>query len=138
MTLGLVPRGSPTLPADSSIGAFWGTMRISARPWDAALPIDGRLSDCLRRVLVQQAAGIGKMDLFKDLGGEFQAMQHRQRRLARSRMVIRVGNRAGAFPVALPQGPLAPVAADVMLARQVVARYQVGAEQEALRVAADQ
>src|SRR5262249_60011556 len=99
MTLGLAPRGSPRLAADFSIGPVWRTMRASTCPWDATLPIDGRLSDCLRLGLVQQAAGVGKMDLFKDLGGQFQAMQHRQRRVARSGLVVRVGNRAGAFPV---------------------------------------
>ncbi len=65
-------------------------------------------------------------------------MQCRRRGAVFRALVVGVVDRTLAAPGAFPQRPVAPVAADVVLALQAVARHHVGAEQEAIRFATNE
>jgi len=107
------------------LSAYYPCRIFCPRP--ALFPAGGQQ---LGRVVVVNPAEYGV--------GKIYAAQPQRLRFAVGGRVIGVGDGTRPLPVALPEGALAPVAADVVLAHQEMPRHQVGAEEKALGVAADQ
>src|SRR6266545_8163269 len=99
--------------------------------------VGGRGFDASKRSF-QKPPRILVVNLSQHLVRQMQSAQNRCCRLVLPGRVVRVGDGAAAFPGALPQRPLTPVTADVMVARQAMPRHQVGAEQKAPGITADQ
>src|SRR5437588_3561111 len=63
---------------------------------------------------LEQPVGVVVVDLTQHVLGQIQATQQRRGRPTVRRRVIGIGDGTGPFPVALPEGALAPVAARIM------------------------
>src|SRR5262249_4038964 len=91
---------------------------------------------CWSRGSPEEFACVREIHSFDDLRRQVQPAENRQRWIVGPWEIIRVGDRAGALPIALPQGALTPIAAGVMILGQVVSRHQVYAEEESPWIAA--
>src|SRR5271165_4687489 len=72
----------------------------------------GSLQDSLRIAVVDQVQHVRRQI--------YTVQQGRRRWTARLGLVVRIGDRAGAFPGALPERALTPVATDIVLPDQAV------------------
>src|ERR1700677_1152336 len=86
--------------------------------------------------MFQEARRIFVVNPAQNVGRQVDAAQPELLGLSGLRLVIRVGDGARALPGTFPERALTPVAADVMLALQMMARNQVRSEEETARVPA--
>ena len=85
-----------------------------------------------------QSAGIGVVDLVENVVWQRQSSKQRSGGPLGLGGIIGVGDGTATFPVALPERPLCPITAHVVLAHQIMPRHKVRAKQETSGLPANQ